>query len=135
MKNYEKVLLVVGILLVVGVGISFAYFSAKANSSGIGASTTATTVTKGDTIVNTEGVIEFNDLDIYPGHSNISKIKVTATGDQEVLYNLIWTGTNTLNTSLKYTVYKSTTNETPSITCTKHEEGSLRKVSYKKRLI
>ena len=75
MKNHEKLLIIVGVLLVVGIGISFAYFSTKVNSSGIGASTTATTVTKGDTNITTEGVIEFNDLNIYPGHSNISKIK------------------------------------------------------------
>ena len=31
----------------------------------------------------------------YPGHTKVSAIKVTATGDNELIpYNLIWEGTN-----------------------------------------
>ena len=50
------------------------------------------TITIEDTILKVEGKLQFNDLDIYPGHKNISSIKVTATGDKELLYNLTWTG-------------------------------------------
>ena len=37
---------------------------------------------------------------------NVSSVRVTATGDNELIpYNLIWEGTNTLTTPLNYTVY------------------------------
>ncbi len=131
MKEKTKIILViVGVLVVIGIGITFAYFSANANQEGEGSSTTVTTTTIGETTLTVEGNIEFNDLDIYPGHKNVSSIKVTATGEKTILYNLIWTGENTLNTSLKYYVYKTESEESPSITCEKKEEGSLTKIYY-----
>ena len=131
MKEKTKIMLVVvGILVVIGIGITFAYFTARTNAGGEGSSTTVTTTTVGETTLTVEGDIEFDDLDIYPGHKNISSIKVTATGDKTILYNLIWTGENTLNTSLKYYVYKTESKESPSITCEKKEEGNLTKIYY-----
>ena len=131
MKEKTKYLIIaVAILLVVGIGISFAYFMANVNQTGEGSSTSGTTVTLKDTVVKVDGNITFNDLDIYPGHQNVSSIKVTATGDQKALYNLIWEGENTLNTSLKYYVYKTTVEENPSISCEKKEEGTLTKKYY-----
>ena len=131
MKEKTKIMLVVvGILVVIGIGITFAYFTARTNAGGEGSSTTVTTTTVGETTLTVEGDIEFDDLDIYPGHKNISSIKVTATGDKTILYNLIWTGENTLNTPLKYYVYKTESKESPSITCEKKEEGSLTKIYY-----
>ena len=131
MKEKTKYLIIaVAILLVVGIGISFAYFMASVNQTGEGSSTSGTTVTLKDTVVKVDGNITFNDLDIYPGHKNVSSIKVTATGDQKALYNLIWEGENTLNTPLKYYVYKTTVEEKPSISCEKKEEGTLTKKYY-----
>ena len=131
MKEKTKIMLVVvGILVVIGIGITFAYFTARTNAGGEGSSTTVTTTTVGETTLTVEGDIEFDDLDIYPGHKNISSIKVTATGDKTILYNLIWTGENTLNTPLKYYVYKTESKESPSITCEKKEEGNLTKIYY-----
>ena len=122
-KNKKYLVIAIAVLLVViGSGITFAYFAASTKATGTGSTTEGNTVTVEDTTVNVEGKIEFNDLDIYPGHKNISKISVTATGDRSVIYNLIWTGTNTLNTPLKYYVYKTTTDETPQISCTKNKE-------------
>ena len=131
MKEKTKYLVIaIAVLLVVGVGISFAYFMANVNQTGEGSSTTGTTVTLKDTVVKVDGNLTFNDLDIYPGHKNVSSIKVTATGDQTALYNLIWKGENTLNTSLKYYVYKTTSEGNPSISCEKKEEGTLTKKYY-----
>ena len=122
-KNKKYLVIAIAVLLVViGSGITFAYFAASTKATGTGSTTEGNTVTVEDTTVNVEGKIEFNDLDIYPGHKNISKISVTATGDRSVIYNLIWTGTNTLNTPLKYYVYKTTADETPQISCTKNKE-------------
>ena len=122
-KNKKYLVIAIAVLLVViGSGITFAYFAASTKATGTGSTTEGNTVTVEDTTVNVEGKIEFNDLDIYPGHKNISKISVTATGDRNVIYNLIWTGTNALNTPLKYYVYKTTTDETPQISCTKNKE-------------
>ena len=125
MENNKKylVIAIAVLLVVIGSGITFAYFAASTKATGTGSTTEGNTVTVEDTTVNVEGKIEFNDLDIYPGHKNISKISVTATGDRNVIYNLIWTGTNTLNTPLKYYVYKTTTDENPSISCVKQEEA------------
>ena len=123
-KNKKYLVIAIAVLLVViGSGITFAYFAASTKATGTGSTTEGNTVTVEDTTVNVEGKIEFNDLDIYPGHKNISKISVTATGDRNVIYNLIWTVTNTLNTPLKYYVYKTTTDENPSISCVKQEEA------------
>ena len=86
MKEKTKIMLVVvGILVVIGIGITFAYFTARTNAGGEGSSTTVTTTTVGETTLTVEGDIEFDDLDIYPGHKNISSIKVTATGDKTIL--------------------------------------------------
>ena len=114
--------MIVGVLVVIGIGITFAYFTSRVTSSGTTSGTTGTTVTVEDTIVEVEGNLTFDDLDIYPGHKNISSITVTATGDMEVYYHLLWTGINSLNTPLNYYVYKSTTNESPSISCSKQRE-------------
>ena len=131
MKEKTRYLLVsVGVLLVIAIGISFAYFLASTQTSGEGAKIDAKTATLGDTTLTVQGTLEFNDLDIYPGHQNISSISVNATGNTTVIYNLIWEGENTLNTPLKYTVYQTTTQMNPSISCEKIEEGTISKRYY-----
>ena len=131
MKDKTRYLLVsVGVLVVIAIGISFAYFLASTQTSGEGAKIDAKTATLGDTTLTVQGTLEFNDLDIYPGHQNISSISVNATGNTTVIYNLIWEGENTLNTPLKYTVYQTTTQMNPSISCEKIEEGTISKRYY-----
>ena len=52
----------------------------------------------------------------------VSSIKVTATGDNELIpYNVIWEGTNTLNTPLKYTIYKTSSEIDVSASCEKQK--------------
>ena len=114
----KRILVITGMFIVVAIGLSFGYYLANITFSGDGAKTNVETATVGDTSVSIEGLLEFEDVGILPGHKNISKIKVTATGDQNVLYNVIWTGQNSLNTTLYYTIYKSNTNINPSITKT-----------------
>ena len=125
-KN-KKMLLLVGVLLLVG-GISFAYFVGKTVFGGNGANVSGTTATINGATLNVEGNLSFNDLDILPGHQTVSSIKVTATGNNEtVLYNLIWNGTNSLNTPLNYRVYKTTERKEATATCekkTKIENGA-----------
>ena len=125
-KN-KKMLLLVGVLLLVG-GISFAYFVGKTVFGGNGANVSGTTATINGATLNVEGNLSFNDLDILPGHQTVSSIKVTATGNNEtVLYNLIWNGTNSLNTPLNYRVYKITERKEVTATCekkTKIENGA-----------
>lgn len=129
-KKNKTLLYVVGVLLVIGVGITLAYFAAAILASGNGAVTNVKTANIGDTTIVTEGNVEFTDTDIYPGHKNISKIKITATGQGDITYHLIWKGENTLQTSLNYTLYKSSTDETPSVTCTKKSQGNLTKILF-----
>ncbi len=131
-KKKNITLLVIGLLAVVAFsfGISYAYFVSRITKEGEGSNVGGSTATKQDTVVSTTGSIGFTDTNIYPGHKNISKIVVTATGDSHVIYNLVWNGTNTLNTTINYKVYKATTEKNPSIKCAKHEEGTIRKELY-----
>ena len=111
------------LFILIVIGFSYAYFSSKTNSKGQGGTAVATTIEIGEVGLKIEGTIEFNDLDIYPGHKNISSIKVTGSGSDRIAeYNLVWNGINTINTTLKYTVYKTTEQKNPSISCTKKEE-------------
>ena len=116
MKN-KKMLVIVGSLLLV-VGVSLAYFVAGIILGGEGAKVSGTTATLNDAELHVEGTLEFNDLDVYPGHKTISSIKLTATGDNILVpYNLIWEGTNTINTPLNYTVYKTSSSIDVSVSC------------------
>ena len=130
MKEKNKKLIIVVASLLVVVGVSFAFFTASVFFGGEGANVSGTTATIGGSELKVEGTLSFNDLDIYPGHENVSSIKVTATGENEFIpYNVIWEGTNTLNTSLNYTVYKTDTSMNVSVSCDKRQDvvdGALR---------
>ena len=117
-KN-KKLTIIVGCLLLV-ISVSFAYFLASTIFSGKGSSVSGTAATIGSSEIVVEGSLEFNDLDIYPGHKNVSSIKITATGDNELIpYNVIWNGSNSLNTPLNYTVYKTTSEIEVTANCNK----------------
>ena len=121
-ENKKKLLILVGILLLIG-GISYAYFTGVSTFNGNGSSVEGITSDINGASVNISGTLEFNDLDILPGHKNVSSIKLTATGNNEFIsYNLIWNGINSLNTPLNYTVYK--TNEKIEVTanCDKKQD-------------
>ena len=121
-KRYQIGLVVIGSLIAL-IGLSYAYFVATSAGGGKGEETTIETVTIENVGFNIEGMLEFKDLDIYPGHKNISKIKVTALGNNDTInYRLVWEGINSINTPLKYYVYKTNTNEEASITCKKETE-------------
>ena len=120
-KNKKMIIIVTSLLLVVGV--SLAYFTASVLLGGDGASVTGSTTTIQDSTLIVEGTLEFNDLDIYPGHESVSSIRVTATGNNELIpYNVIWKGTNTLNTPLNYTVYKTSSSIEVNTSCEKKSE-------------
>ena len=122
MKNKNKKLTIIVASLLVVIGVSFAYFAASNFFGGSGSSVSATTATLQGSELRVEGTLEFNDLDIYPGHERVSSIKVTATGDNELIpYNVIWEGTNTLNTPLKYTIYKTSSEIDVSASCEKQK--------------
>ena len=107
MKDKNKKLIIVVASLFLVIGVSFAYFTVSVLLDGKGASTSGTTATLGSSELKVEGSLSFSDLDIYPGHQNVSSIKVSATGENELIpYHVIWEGENTLNTTLKYYVYK-----------------------------
>ena len=111
-------LYLVGVLLL-STGISFAYFSASSSVTGEGSVATGTTATIESKGITANGNIEFNNVDIYPGHTAIASIEVIGTGDNEpLMYNVIFNGTNTFNSPLNYTVYKSESNIEASYTCT-----------------
>ncbi len=118
----KRLIIIVLALLLVG-GISLAYFSGSIFSGGTSSTGEGTLVNINNSTFIVEGTLEFNDTDIYPGHTNVARVRVTATGDNELIpYNLIWEGTNTLNTPLNYTVYKTSTNIDVEATCEKTRE-------------
>ena len=117
-KN-QKLLIVVGILLLFG-GVSLAYFVTKILTNGNGGSTSVTTAVIRGARVDVEGILEFEDLEILPGHKTVSAIKVTATGNNELIpYNLIWKGTNSLTTPLNFSIYKTSEEIEVNATCEK----------------
>ncbi len=118
MKKNKRVIILLSVLIL-GIGVSLAYFVGKTIFSGTGATTEARTATVNGSILDIDGILEFDDSNIYPGHKKVSKITVTATGENEfIAYNLIWQGINGLNTTLKYEVYKTTEEKEVSATCT-----------------
>ena len=118
-KKNKRMLLILGVLLLLG-GVSLAYFIGSSMFGGLGSTVEGITANINGAELKIEGNLEFNDLDILPGHKNISSIKVIATGNNELIpYNLIWKGTNSLNTPLKYTVYKTSNEIEVNTTCEK----------------
>ncbi len=107
MEKNKRVIIIVSVLIGV-IGISLAYFVGKTIFKGTGAMTEGKTATLNGSTLEVKGNINFNDENIYPGHETLSKIEVIATGNNELIaYNLIWNGINSLNTELKYKVYKT----------------------------
>ena len=110
-------LYLVGVLLL-STGISFAYFTARTNAEGEGGVATATTTTVTSQGITADGNIDFNNVDMYPGHTAIASIRVTGRGNNEpLMYNVIFNGSNTFTTPLNYTVYKSDANIDASYSC------------------
>ena len=123
MKDKNKKLIIVVASLLLVIGVSFAYFTVSVLLDGDGASTSGTTATLGSSELKVEGSLSFSDIDVYPGHKNVSSIKVVATGDNELIpYHVIWEGENTLNTTLKYTVYKLEQSINVKATCEKKNQ-------------
>ncbi len=123
MEKNKRVIIIVSVLIGV-IGISLAYFVGKTIFKGTGAMTEGKTATLNGSTLEVNGNINFNDENIYPGHETLSKIEVIATGNNELIaYNLIWNGTNTLNTELRYKVYKTKEDrEDISLTCNKKKK-------------
>ncbi len=106
MKKNKRLLILVGILLVFG-GFTFAYFVGRMLTEGSGATTTVTTAELKNSKVTVTGTLNFDYDGMLPGHKDVSAITVTATGNNELIpYNLVWKGSNNLNTDLNFTVYK-----------------------------
>ncbi len=123
MKDKNKKLMIVVASLLLVIGVSFAYFTVSIILKGEGSKVDFTTATlKGSKLV-VEGNLVFDDIDMYPGHQNVSSIKVTATGDNELIpYHVIWEGENGLNTPLNYVVYKTSSKVDVSVQCEKEQE-------------
>ena len=116
-KKNQKLTIIVGCLLLV-ISVSLAYFVGNILINGTGSRGNVTTARINGSVLSVEGILEFNDTNILPGHKSVSSIKVTATGEPVLIpYNLIWKGTNNLGTKLNYTVYKTTENINVSATC------------------
>ena len=110
MNKRNKTLFVIGtLLLVLVMGVSFAYYVMNIIFEGDGSSVAATIKQFGDVRVTYEGKINVDDTEILPGHKSISKLEVTATspeGEKEIYFDVIYDGSTNFN--LKYAIYKTT---------------------------
>ena len=124
-KNKRTLVIVFCLLLIVAVAVSYSYFMANGKVNGnprVNVNTKTANI--GEALLKTEGTLSFNDLDILPGHKNISSIKLTATGKNDLVpYNLIWTGNNGLGIPLKFSVYKTSNQVNVSVSCDKKVES------------
>ena len=131
MKERIKYIAVVVIaIIIIGIGMTYSYFRVGVSEEGRGEEVIVDTAEIMRTKLTISGEIEFQDQDIYPGHKNVSSIKVEATGEDRVVYNVVWRGENTLNTPLKYYVYKTSSKKDPKISCSKRIEGNVVKKYY-----
>ena len=131
MKEKIKYIVVVLIaIIIIGIGMTYSYFRVGVSEEGRGEEVIVDTAEIMRTKLTISGEIEFQDQDIYPGHKNVSSIKVEATGEDRVVYNVVWRGENTLNTPLKYYVYKTSSKKDPKISCSKRIEGNVVKKYY-----
>ncbi len=122
MKKNKRVIILLSVLIL-GIGVSLAYFVGKTIFKGTGATTEGRTATINGSTLDISGNIEFKDIDIYPGHQTLSKVTATATGNNELIaYNLTWIGTNDLSTNLKYKVYVSEENKDIELNCEKKKK-------------
>ena len=104
--------------------LSFAYFTPRTNVKGFGSEVNGNVTMINGAKLKVEGSLAFNDIDIYPGHKVVSKLKVTAIGENELIsYDLVWKGINTLQTQLNFTVYKTTKEYEVTAVCEKKEES------------
>ncbi len=119
MKRKNKKLIVIVSCLLLVISVSLAYYIGQILINGEGAKGNATTAKIKGATLTVEGKLEFNDSDILPGYKTISSIKVTATGNNELIpYNLIWKGTNGIS-KINYTVYKTSSEINVSASCEK----------------
>ncbi len=122
MKKNKRVIILLSVLIL-GIGVSLAYFVGKTIFKGTGATTEGSTATVNGSTLDISGNINFGDKDIYPGHQTLSKVTATATGNNELIaYNLTWVGTNDLNTNLKYKVYVSEEEKEIELKCEKKKK-------------
>ena len=123
LKNKKVFALYLLGVLVLSVGVSFAYFSSTNSTSGSGGVADVETATIESDGLTSDGNIEFSNVDVYPGHKAIASIRVTGRGDnQPLIYHVIFNGNNTFKTPINYTIYKTETNIDASYTCNKKEE-------------
>ena len=119
MEKKNMVLLTViavATLLVAVVGATFAYFTATiTDSRGEGADNGQAAIkaaeTPGSLTIekNTNGFASFNDTEVYPGHKDLIKLKITSTSEStDTYFNIIYEGTNTFpQDTIKFTLYES----------------------------
>ena len=69
----KKRLSIIVLSLIAVIGVSLAYFTVSSLISGNGSSVQGTTATIQGSTITVEGTLEFNDLDILPGHKNVSR--------------------------------------------------------------
>ena len=117
LKNKKVLALyLVGVLLL-STGLSYAFFVATSSTTGNGSMSSVDTATVTSEGIAGDGNISFSESDIYPGHTAIASIKVTGTGENPLLYNVIFEGTNTFTTPINYTIYKVDSNIDVSYSC------------------
>ncbi|MBE6154208.1 MAG: hypothetical protein E7163_01355 [Firmicutes bacterium] len=116
-KKYKILLLLIAFLIFVTLGVSYAYYTSKTKTNGEGSKIEEQTAQVGNATIHVIGNLDDGtheaEENILPGHISVSKVTVYATredtpNDFSIRYNLIWKGTNSLTSDLKFKVYKTT---------------------------
>ena len=125
MEKNKKMYILFAILIVANFGISLAYFSGVTRFDGDGSTTRIKTAKIDRSTLTMEGILNTSNIDIYPGHRNITMLKVKGKSLEDkdlVAYNLVWNGTNEFKTDFNYNVYKVDSEKNAHINCIKKEE-------------
>lgn len=118
LKNKKFIVGYLLVVLVLSVGVSYAFFRSDSSVTGDGATSTLPTADVSTSGILQEGNININDIDFYPGHQTVASIKLTGTGEDEpVLYDIVFEGTNTFEIPIYYTIYKLDENIDVSFAC------------------
>mgnify|MGYP000830776186 FL=1 len=110
-------------VLLLSIGISYAYFTSRIQTNIEGSSGSGTTAQIDSEGIVSDGNITFSDTDVYPGHKAIASIKVTGKGKgKPLIYQVIYKGENSFKTPIQYKVYKSEEKIEAGYSCEKKEK-------------
>ena len=112
-------IIIVGILIIIGVTTSYAYYSANltVGSTDEGPDFNVTIGSLSDADLSLTSLKTIEVVDKRPGYQDVIGMQVTASNSKIITYNLVLNATSGLETDITYTVYKTNSSVNLSSTC------------------